>query len=319
MSDDQFDGARVIVVEPDLQMQQLICVGLRARGLTHVDGTDSLAKLEDYVGEHLVDLIVGDAEFAEEGFGKIAKRIRQGDHGPNPYLVVMAAIADATEENFKRIVSSGTDNVLVKPINVTTLVDRITTVVHKRKPFVVSSEYIGPDRRLRPRQQVCLPLLEVPNTLKARFNGTFDEEQILAEIAAVNEQVNIQRTKQNAVLINEIVRQIVPHFESGDADDGVLLHLNHLRRAANDSAKRAAESGDDNVAELCRTLIPVTQKLLGNHLKPDEKDLRLLQNLSTSIHMAYETGDRVEALSREISTTIKGAKRFADVDPNAAE
>ena len=314
MSKDQFEGARVIVVDPNREVRHAICEGLRARGMTHVDGTGALTELEDMVGSNLIDLIVGDATFAEEGFTKIAKKIRLGDHGPNPYLVAMAAIGSPTEENFKDIVSSGIDNVLVKPLSVKTLVDRITTVVHKRKSFVVSSEYIGPDRRLRPRQQVCLPLVDVPNTLKERFDGTFDEERILEEIARTNEQVNIQRTTQNAVLINEIVRQIVPHFEAGEADDGILLHLNHLRRAAKDSAKRAAESGDKNVAGLCNALVPVTQKMLNDHLTPDPKDLKLLQDLGTSIYMANRTDRRIRELSEDITDTIKGAKRFADVE-----
>ncbi len=319
MTKQQFEGARVAVIDPNREVRHAICEGLRARGFGHVDGTGSLAELEDMLGNHLVDLVIGDAEFDEEGFTKIAKAVRQGDHGPNPYLIAMASLSDPTEDNFKQVVAAGTDNVLVKPLSVKMLIDRITTVVHKRKPFVVSTDYIGPDRRLRPRQQVCLPLLDVPNTLKERFDGTFDEDRILEEIAQANEKVNLQRTTQNAVLINEIVRQIVPYFETGDVDDGILLHLNHLRRAAKDSANRVKDSKDKHVARLCQSLVPVTQKLINDYQSPDRKDLKLLQDLGTSIYMANKTDHHIEELTQDITDSIESAKRFAGIDTENGE
>lgn len=314
MTKKQFEGSRVVVIDPNREVRHAICEGLRARGFSHVDGTGALAELEDLLGNHLVDLVIGDAEFDEEGFSKITKTVRQGEHGPNPYLIAMASVGNPTEENFKQVVAAGTDNVLVKPLSVKMLIDRITTIVHKRKSFVVSTDYIGPDRRLRPRQQVCLPLLDVPNTLKERFDGTFDKDRILEEIAKANEQVNLQRTTQNAVLINEIVRQVVPHFESGDVDDGVLLHLTHLRRAAKDSAKRVTEHKDKHVARLCKSLVPVTQKLINDYQSPDSKDLKLLKDLATSIYMANKTDHRIEELTQEITDSIESAKRFADLE-----
>ena len=156
-------------------------------------------------------------------------------------------------------------------------------------------------------------MVEVPNTLKERFNGTYDKERVLAEIAKTTQLVNEQRTTQNAVLINEILNQIIPHFQSGEPDDAVLIHLHHLLRSAHDITRRTKSSGDEHISGLCSAIIPVTEKLLSNHLEPDRRDVELLQKLGTAIFMAYGTGERVEALSQEISKSIRSAKRFSHI------
>lgn len=313
MKNSQFKGARVVLVEPKPETLVALRDGLRNHGFSEVVAIGNLGQLEDLVSEDLIDLVICDSEVDNQGFPAFANVIRQGGHGPNPYLATIATTELPTEENVKRVIEAGIDNILVKPLSVQAIIDRITAIVHMRKSFVVSADYIGPDRRLRPRQQVCLPLVQVPNTLKERFNGTYDKERILSEIEKTTQLVNEQRTTQNAVLINEILNQIIPHFQSGEPEDAVLIHLHHLLRSAHDIARRTKTSGDEHVSGLCSALIPVTEKLLSNHLKPEQQDVELLQKLGTAIFMAYGTGEKVEAFSNEISRSIKSAKRFSHI------
>jgi DNA-binding response OmpR family regulator len=271
-----FSDTKIVFVEPQRDTRSAVRDGLRARGFDDIVATSNMGQLEDLVGESLIDLVICDAEVDNEGFSSFMNLVRQGGHGPNPYLVTVATTEVTTESNVKRVVDAGIDNILVKPFSLGALLDRISALVHWRKSFVVSANYIGPDRRLRPRQEVCLPLIEVPNTLKERFDGTYNEARILEEISNINEKVDLQRTTQDAVLINEIVRQIVPHYETGPADDSILIHLNHLLRAAHDISRRLKYAGDTHVADLCKSLIPITEKVLANHVAPDKKDIRLL-------------------------------------------
>lgn len=306
-----FKDVRLVLAEPKPETQTAIRDGLRARGFLDIVTTSSMGKLEDTVGENLVDLVICDTEIDNEAFPAFSKLVRQGGHGPNPYLLSIGVTETPSEENVKRIIDAGIDSVLIKPFSMNAMLDSISALIHWRKSFVVSANYIGPDRRLRPRQQVCLPLIDVPNTLKEHVDQTYDEARILRDIAATNEKVNLQRMTQDAVLINEIVKQIVPHYEAGQKNDTVLIHLHHLLRTAHDISRRMREGSDKNVISLCKSLIPIVETLLENHLSPDMKNVRLLQNVSTAIYMAYNTDEKTESLSNDIAESIQGAKRFS--------
>src|SRR3546814_1821103 len=63
-------------------------------------------------------------------------------------------------------------SLLVKPLSTRIILDRIETVALHRKPFVVTSDYIGPDRRKAvARRDSNVPLIEVPNPLREKMLG----------------------------------------------------------------------------------------------------------------------------------------------------
>ena len=307
-----FDDANIILVEQKPEVLQAFRHGLREWGFHNIVSSDKLSELEDRSAEKLIDLMICDVDGQNEGFSAFNKLIRQGGHGPNPYVVTIGITEVPTEENIKRVIEAGVDSILLKPLSINALVDRISALVSMRKAFVVSTGYIGPDRRLRPRQETCLPLVGVPNTLQERFEGTFDEARILEAIENTNQQINVQRATQDAVLIDQIVRQIVPCYDLGRVDDSILVHLHHLQRTVLDISRRMEKAGDAAVGDLCSALLPIVQKIIASHLTPDTKDLRLLQDVATAIFMAYGTEEKIAALSSDIARTIKRTGRYSE-------
>src|SRR3546814_18089900 len=63
-------------------------------------------------------------------------------------------------------------SLLVKPLSTRIILDRIETVALHRKPFVVTSDYIGPDRRTAvARRDSNVPLIEVPHPPREKMPG----------------------------------------------------------------------------------------------------------------------------------------------------
>lgn len=308
----RFGDARIILVEQKPELLRAIRQGLRDQASHNVIGTGKLRELQNRSAEDLIDLMICDVDGEHQGFLDFNKTMRQGGHGPNPYVVTIGVTETATEDKIKRVMEAGIDSILLKPFSFTALLDRISALVQSRKSFVVSTEYIGPDRRLRPRQEICLPLIDVPNTLKQRVENTYDEARICDAIGQTNERVNQQRTTQDAVLINQIVGQIAPWYDAGRIDDSILAYLLHLQRVAHDISQRMAKTEDAAVGELCTALVPITEKLIANHLTPDIMDVRLLQQVAKAIFTAYGTGQKVETYSQDIVASIKGAERYRD-------
>jgi hypothetical protein len=82
---------------------------------------------------------------------------------------------------------------LVKPFPPWQLIERIDCSANRRKPFVVTSERIGPDRRNDSGRESEIPLINVPNTLRAKVQGVAINQGALQQeiddaLTEVNEQ-----------------------------------------------------------------------------------------------------------------------------------
>ena len=155
MKTDSLSGVNVIVLEPNAELRGTICEGLRTYGMTDARPATSLELLTNEVKNTMVDLIICDMDRDIDALTKFIKLVRSGKLGPNPYLLAVATTTVPTETRFRSIIDAGIDAMVVKPISVSALTDRINLLSHHRKEFMVSSHYIGPDRRLAPRPPSC--------------------------------------------------------------------------------------------------------------------------------------------------------------------
>ena len=305
-----FADVELILMDADSDAMAVFRDVLRQRGFLRTVGTASLTRAHDLVSADMVDLVICDADAENARFLELSRSARCGGVGPNPYITTIGVTQQSTEANIRRMINAGIDGILLKPFSISALFDRISALVYVRRPFVVTTNYIGPDRRLRPRQESCLPLLDVPNTLRERVHGTYDGERIRKEIAETNRKVEEQRAAQDAVLISQIVRQISPLYETGQVDDTILVHLSHLLRTAKDMAAQFNSADDRHIAELCQSLVPIIKRILATHLAPDPTDVRLLQDVSRATFMALVDGGETKAYSRDIAKTISRSKRY---------
>lgn len=305
-----FADVQLVLMDADSAAMAVFRDILRQRGFLRAVGTASLRRAQDLVSADLIDLVIGDADAENARFLELSRSARGGGVGPNPYVTTIGVTQQSNEANIRRMIDAGIDGILLKPFSVSALFDRISALVYVRRPFVVTTSYIGPDRRVRPRQESCLPLLDVPNTLRERVHGTYDADRIRKEIAATNRKVGEQRASQDAVLISQIVRQIAPLYETGQVDDTILVHLSHLLRTAKDMAAQFDSDADRHISGLCRSLVPIIKRILANHLAPDPKDIRLLQDVSRATFMALGDGGEHKAHSHDIAKAISTSKRY---------
>ncbi|MBK0572118.1 response regulator receiver protein, partial [Klebsiella pneumoniae] len=73
--------------------------------------------------------------------------LRQGGQGFNPFIVIIVTAWEKSGALVSRVVNSGADDLLLRPFSTTLLGQRIETHVERRKGFVVTTDYVGPDRR----------------------------------------------------------------------------------------------------------------------------------------------------------------------------
>ena len=123
----------------------------------------------------MFDIVIFEEAPEGSGFQSLGRKIRFGAVGTNPFQVLITTTSSAEIAMVKRAINDGVDNILAKPFGSLALTDRINALIHTQKSFAVTSSYIGPDRRLVPRAEVNLPLINVSNTLRDKALNQFDE------------------------------------------------------------------------------------------------------------------------------------------------
>ncbi len=181
--------------------------------------------------------------------------------------------------------------------------ERISILIRERKPFVVTSDYIGPDRRKEGTRKSDFPMLEVPNSLKVKATGQKEEmEAIQRAIDEAIADVNLRKLERHAAQIALLVDKIVPDLEKGVVDEPVQQFLKRLLYVAEDSRRRMVGTKYDHVSELCQSLIKVTTDIRAAGDRPESKDVSLLSPLSQAIQAGF--GTAAAAAPPDISITV---------------
>ncbi len=306
MENFSFENIRVLIGDPNREVRDGIRGGLYGHGFRYIMVTDRMSVVETAVDTSKVDLLVCDTELPDGDLYDLVYRIRHHELGDNPFIVVTALITEPTPKMVKRFFDAGCDDLVPKPISTGLLFERVMNLARNRKPFVVTSDYIGPNRRAGPRSGIQQnPQIVVPNPLKAKAADDASAEDLQAEIDRVTNVLNEQKMERHAYQINNLVERIVPLYEDGTADESVTPHLDRLLYVSEDISRRLEGTRYDHVGELCQSMVNVVRAVLQAPLSPDAKDIALLPELAQAIECAFQPREHVVALANDISATVK--------------
>lgn len=170
----RFESVRLVVLESNRQVRQALIAHLFHHGFRDIVETDRLADVEERLAKDSVDLLIASVlDGAEQTAATVLRKVRHQEIGDNPFVVATLLTANNTFDSVSALLNTGPDDVLIAPTSVGAIHSRILTRVQRRKPFIVTSEYIGPDRRInRPLDVGNEPLVvSVPNPLRAKVKG----------------------------------------------------------------------------------------------------------------------------------------------------
>ena len=306
MDNYSFENIRVLVGDPNREVRDAIRGGLYGQGFRYIMVTDRMSVIETAVAANKVDLMVCDTELSDGDLYDLVYKIRHNELGDNPFIVITALITAPTPKTGKKIFDSGCDDLIPKPISTGLLFERVLNLARDRKPFVVTSDYTGPNRRAKPwpgTQQI--PEIDVPNPLKAKATDDTSAEDLQAEIDEVSNMLNEQKMERHAYQIDYLVERIVPLYEDGTADESIVAHLDRLLYVSEDISCRLEGTRYRHVGELCLSMVNVVKAVRQAPLSPDRKDIALMPALAQAVKAAFRPQADVVALSRGISATVE--------------
>lgn len=149
------------------------------------------------------DLIIANIDEADDSAAVLLRSLRNGTIPGNPFVPAIVTCNSPTPATVRAAVDCGADAVVLKPYSLKQIMDPITALVDRRRPFVVTSDYVGPERRTFQREGQVIDQIVVPNPLAAKVLNLDPAEQAAATEAAMAriEQQKSQRLVFQALFL----------------------------------------------------------------------------------------------------------------------
>lgn len=198
------------------------------------------------------DLIILDSFLPDGDPIQLVADIRSGNLGRNPFVPIITTTWEPDRGTVRKIIDSGADYLLVKPLSPAQLMSRIDLLVGQRKPFVVTSDYIGPDRREEAKRKSDVPLFDVPNTLKLKLveDEEVTQDEIDKMIGESSGEINAQRLRRYSYQVEFLVRLIVPAIKGGKVTVDTRAQIERLCDISEDMDRCLEDPKFENVVEL---------------------------------------------------------------------
>ena len=312
LANSTYKNVRIVLFERDSDVRQTIKAALAQDTLTQTLATSGLKTAQTAIFNDRADLMVIDIDQDQDDICKMMRKIRHNLAGGNPFPVSIALSSGSDFKNVRQAVNSGFDVMLLKPFSMSTLLDRVYHLMRQRAPFVVTSDYIGPDRRQSQnggqggaRHSSDNPLVTVPNPLKIMATGAVSLARMRYAIKEGVSKINERRVVCNSERISQLVGILASQYMLSDLDQEFIHGLKRLQTICKEMDRRLKHSSFAHAAGLCETMESVVSRILTAPLSPNSKDIELLQNLGYAIDRAFHSDESEIKTARTISDSIR--------------
>jgi len=180
-----FSKLRVLVVENHSLMRRLLGEMLRGFDINDMRFAKDVPGAIEIIYSEPVDLIILDFFLGELDGADFAKLIRHDVSCRNRKVPILLITGMPDHQKVMRALDAGINGMLAKPIAPKDLYKHIHTLMAYPRPFIISTNYVGPMReRKKPAvsrrpDRIKFAAPRKPKTRRARFNPAL-EDGILA-------------------------------------------------------------------------------------------------------------------------------------------
>lgn len=183
---------KVLVVDDNPNVQRLICDVLQAGGVGQVETAEDGIAARAMLARWDPHIVFSDWSMPVMGGLELTRSIRRAavhpdPRVPNPQVPVVIVTGHRSEADVQTARRAGVNEFVIKPFTPAGLLSRIQLVLTKPRPFIVSEDYIGPDRRRRVELSYSGPLRRIsdPEEVVDEIERTATRETISVELEAL--------------------------------------------------------------------------------------------------------------------------------------
>lgn len=297
-----FVNVSIALWEPNEEIRKIIVATMRESNFLGLSVCHSLVELSDTLAEGTLDVIILAVDKELEHICRIVRAIRGNEIGNNPFLILMALVTAPDPALIRKVLGSGFDDVLVKPLSANTLIERMTRFATARKPFVITSDYIGPDRRDTPRRDGNQPVtFNAPNPIRIRIEGGSASaifQSTLDHGAAMLNTHKMERNGEAMLALSQSIFTLLSDESDIPALAKARLELEKLIHVAEDVQRRTRHGSHAHLSKLGDALHNLATTLRAafnaspSEIKLNFEDVRLLPQIAAGVAKAIRLGNK---------------------------
>ena len=264
-------------------------------GFKNIIELSNFVKIHQIVNEEEVDLIIANTDMADFFVGQVFKEMRHDMKSITTFAITVLLCQQADHDYLHKVIDCGPDDVILMPFSPQQLIDRVKNFTERRKPFIVTYNYVGPDRRKSARSDggEVIPLVEVPNLLQARArlgsnpNLKEDADKALQRLI----MLKIQRNGVQIRWLCDAIRKLI--IASKHDDPCMYEHLNGIAVACADLKARTASWSNERMQGLMTETESALASAMANHTRVDiraaERTIDVAGKISAEISRVFST------------------------------
>jgi DNA-binding NarL/FixJ family response regulator len=303
----RYDLASVAVFDPVAMNRTGTRNVLFSLGFREIETYATVDDLKSACVERDFDVIILETSKADGPVYDYVTRLRRGEIGRNPFAIVLVTTWLPEGQLVKKVLDCGADDLLCRPFATNVVGERIRTHAVARKGFVVTSEYIGPDRRKDPDRAGGATPIEVANSLKLKAVDQLSGAAATAALAeAVYEgrrTINLERMRRAAFQIG-IIAGFVHSQTHAMAEGGVRRSdLDKILTTAQELSEMAEAENALQASKTAITVVNVTKRALNG----DEiaKNAQILVRLSVALQVILSPNLDEDHCKSELEETLE--------------
>lgn len=305
-----YKRASAVVFDPVHVNLRTTRYALHEIGFREIESLGSLVELRRRVEEKPAHLLVVETAQNETEVFRLVRAVRAGEVGSNPFVAILLTCWARDGAVLKQAIGCGADDVIIRPFSTAFAEERIRTLIKARKPFIVTSDYIGPDRRRDDQRGAgSVKPIDAPNTLKAAVEGNDDDMDRAAawirEAQATVEQERLRRLCMRIVVGVEVA------LREKKANREVQLDVGDLERSAKELRMRLSRARAREAGRVAQALYEVVETL-----KTPEgftsANLGLAKELAIGSYAAFVGADEnsgIPGANKEIERTVEALRK----------
>jgi DNA-binding response OmpR family regulator len=272
---------------------------LKQLGFEDIEPVREYEALTRKVSERSYDLMIFEVGDAGGDVCGVVRRLRSGETGINPFATILLTSWERQAKDIHALMDAGSDDLLLRPFSPSALRDRVNAHVRKRKPFVVTGDYIGPDRRTDATRPSNAQTIEAPNTLKAVVEGdTATLRRLEAAITEANDSVDRERLKRLAIRISTSARLRLDNQAGSDNMSFADLH-----ESSKELRRRLRGRNLDKPLEIATALCEIVARVCEDD-HADNDQLTLMCDLPMAAYAALEGENAGESTRKEVDAVL---------------
>lgn len=302
-----YDTVETLIYDPVSANRMATRSALHTIGFRRVESVATVEALAEHFQRRPPDLAICEITGSEDALCRAIQALRQGLTAYNPFIVVIVTTWDKQNALIGKVINSGADDLILRPFSTAQMETRIRTHVERRKGFVITSDYVGPDRRRGDDRGSSAELFQPPNSLKLKAVDRLTEEaaaaRLDAELSSARDKLTSEKLRREAFHICVLWRLMQAASGRRERYEVDLASLRDVARAI---ARRARETVYETAVEWCDSILAAVE---GLELGVDRNaSMHLLGHAALHLNQVFSPDKSLDENLAEVDATVTAVK-----------